>query len=102
MPALREAADRYLAIRRGLGYQLKVEGRMLGQFVDFCYARGLKCATVVAVLAGATAPAGALIPYRPIRQCWLSAGRGQAFWTAALDARWRRSSGRLRLCSTRS
>jgi integrase/recombinase XerD len=32
MPALREAADRYLAIRRSLGYKLKVEGRLLSAY----------------------------------------------------------------------
>lgn len=59
MTALREAADRYLAVRRGLGYKLKIEGRMLGQFVGFCDARGLQHVTVAAALAWATAPAGA-------------------------------------------
>jgi hypothetical protein len=59
MPALREAADRYLAIRRGLGYKLKIEGRMLGQFVEFCNARGLQHVTIAAALAWATAPVGA-------------------------------------------
>ena len=59
MPALREAAERYLAIRRGLGYKLKVEGRMLGQFVGFCDGRGLEHVTVAAALAWATAPADA-------------------------------------------
>lgn len=59
MTELREAADRYLALRRGLGYKLKIEGRMLGQFVGFCDARGLEHVTVAAAVAWATAPAGA-------------------------------------------
>jgi hypothetical protein len=41
MTMLHEAADRYLALRRALGYKLKIEGRMLGQFVVFCDARGV-------------------------------------------------------------
>jgi len=56
---LNDAVDRYLALRRGLGYQLKIEGRMLGQFVGFCDARGLDHVTVTAAFAWATAPAGA-------------------------------------------
>lgn len=59
MTTLREMVDRYLALRRGLGYKLKIEGRMLGQFVGFCDARGLEHVTVTAALAWATAPAGA-------------------------------------------
>lgn len=59
MTTLREAVDRYLAIRRSLGYKLKIEGRMLGQFVTFCDARGLNHVTVAAALEWATTPAGA-------------------------------------------
>jgi integrase/recombinase XerD len=56
MAALREAVDRYLAVRRGLGYKLKIEGRMLGQFVTFCDALGLDHVTVAAAVGWATAP----------------------------------------------
>lgn len=59
MTALREAVEGYLVIRRGLGYKLKIEGRMLGQFVGFCNARGLEHVTTAAALAWATAPADA-------------------------------------------
>lgn len=59
MTALREAAEGYLAIRRGLGYKLKVEGRMLGQFIGFCDARGLQYLTIAAAVEWATAPASA-------------------------------------------
>jgi len=59
MAALCEAVDRYLAIRRGLGYRLKIEGRMLGQFIGFCDARGLDHVTVAAAVEWAIAPFGA-------------------------------------------
>jgi integrase len=59
MTTLRDWVDRYLALRRGVGYKLKIEGRMLGQFVVFCDARGIEHVTVTAALAWATTPAGA-------------------------------------------
>lgn len=59
MNAIREAAERYLTIRRGLGYKLKVEGRMLGQFVDFLQEREPSHLTVETALAWAVLPDGA-------------------------------------------
>ena len=59
MTGIREAAERYLMIRRNLGYKLKVEGRMLGQFVDFLQERGDSRLTVEAALAWAVLPPGA-------------------------------------------
>lgn len=82
MTTLREAADRYLAIRRGLGYKLKIEGRMLGQFVGFCDARGLDHVTVAAAQAWATAPAGAAVSWWAAR---LTAIREFARYLAAVD-----------------
>jgi integrase/recombinase XerD len=84
MPALREAVDRYLAMRRGLGYKLKIEGRMLGQFVDYCDARGLEHVTVDAALAWATAPAGAATSWWAAR---LTVIREFARFLAAFDER---------------
>lgn len=84
MTTLREAADRYLAIRRGLGYKLKVEGRMLGQFVAVCDARGLNHVTVAAALQWATAPAGADTSWWAAR---LTVVREFARFQAAFDAR---------------
>lgn len=81
---LREAADRYLAIRRGLGYKLKIEGRMLGQFVGFCDARGLEHVTVAAALAWATTPAGADVSWWAAR---LTVIREFARFLAAFDER---------------
>ncbi|MGW3469505.1 hypothetical protein ACWDKQ_13785 [Saccharopolyspora sp. NPDC000995] len=57
MNRMREAAERYLAIRRSMGYKLKVEGRMLGQFSGFLEQRGTSCLTVKAALEWATLPA---------------------------------------------
>jgi len=84
MTALREAADRYLDVRRGLGYKLKVEGRMLGQFVGFCDSRGLEHVTVTAALAWATAPADADVSWWAAR---LTVIRKFARFQAAFDER---------------
>lgn len=59
MTGIREAVERYLTIRRSLGYKLKVEGRMLGQFVDFLEDRGDSPLTVEAALEWAVLPDGA-------------------------------------------
>lgn len=84
MTTLLEAADRYLAVRRNLGYKLKIEGRMLGQFVAFCDARDLDHVTIVAAVEWATAPAGADVSWWAAR---LSVIRGFARFQAAFDAR---------------
>jgi integrase len=84
MTALREAADRYLDVRRGLGYKLKVEGRMLGQFVGFCDARGLEHVTVAAALAWATAPSDADVSWWAAR---LTVIREFARFLATFDER---------------
>ncbi|GAA1013185.1 integrase [Acrocarpospora pleiomorpha] len=84
MTTLREAVDRYLAIRRSLGYKLKVEGRMLGQFVAFCDTRGLDHVTVTAAVEWATAPAGADTSWWAAR---LTVVREFARFQAAFDAR---------------
>lgn len=81
---LREAVDRYLALRRGLGYKLKIEGRMLGQFVGFCDARGIEHITLTAALAWATAPAGADVSWWAAR---LTVIREFARFIAAFDER---------------
>ena len=56
MNGIRESVERYLTIRRNLGYKLKVEGRMLGQFAGFLERRGDSCLTVEAALAWAMLP----------------------------------------------
>lgn len=84
MTALCDAVDRYLAVRRGLGYKLKIEGRMLGQFIGFCDARGVDHVTVAAALAWATSPAGADVSWWAAR---LTVVREFARFVAAFDER---------------
>jgi integrase/recombinase XerD len=84
MPTLREAADRYLAMRRGLGYKLKIEGRMLGQFIQFCETRGLGHVTVSAALGWATTPADADVSWWAAR---LTVIRQFARYLVAFDER---------------
>jgi integrase/recombinase XerD len=84
MPALREAVDRYVSMRRGLGYKLKIEGRMLGQFVDYCDARQLEHVTVDVALAWATTPADAAVSWWAAR---LTVIREFARFQAAFDER---------------
>ena len=76
--------ERYLALRRGLRYKLKIEGRMLGQFVGFCDARGLEHVTLTAALACATAPASADMSWWAAR---LTVIREFARFLAAFDDR---------------
>jgi integrase/recombinase XerD len=66
---LRDAAERYLMIHRSLGYKLKVEGRMLAQFVDFLARRGHSRVTVEAALEWATLPDGADPAWWAARLC---------------------------------
>jgi integrase/recombinase XerD len=84
MTALHDAVDRYLAIRRGLGYKLKTEGRMLGQFVVFCDTHELDHVTVAAALEWATIPAGAEVSWWAAR---LTVVREFARFQAAFDER---------------
>ena len=84
MTALHEAVDRYLAIRRGLGYKLTTEGRILGQFVVFCDAHELDHVTMAAALEWATTPAGAEVSWWAAR---LTVVRELARFQAAFDER---------------
>lgn len=84
MTTLCEAADRYLAVRRALGYKLKIEGRMLGQFVAFCDAHDLDHVTTAAAVRWAMAPAGADASWWAAR---LTVIREFARFQAAFDAR---------------
>lgn len=81
MSALRQACDRYLALRRALGFKLERHGRLLPELV--CYLEGAGAATVTTGLAleWATRPAG-----HP--QEWavrLSIARGFARYLRTLD-----------------
>jgi integrase len=59
MSALRSAFDEYLAVRRALGYKLRVEGRLLRRFVDFAERSGADYITTELALKWATQPAHA-------------------------------------------
>lgn len=59
MSALARAAQDYLALRRGVGYALRQEGRMLAGFVGYCEHRGITRVTTEAALGWATLPAHA-------------------------------------------
>ena len=50
----RSVAD-YLAMRRGVGYALRQEGRLLADFVGYCQRRGITRVTTEAALGWATA-----------------------------------------------
>jgi integrase len=59
MSTISQAAEAYLAMRRGLGYKLRVEGRMLARFIAFLDSRQAEHVTVEAALEWATQPADA-------------------------------------------
>lgn len=59
MSALARSAEDYLAMRRGMGYALRQEGRMLTNFVDYLAESGFDHVTIKAALGWATAPAQA-------------------------------------------
>jgi integrase len=56
MSALRTAFDEYLAVRRALGYKLRLEGRLLRRFVDFTERSGADYITTELALSWATQP----------------------------------------------
>jgi integrase/recombinase XerD len=59
MTGLRQALADYLDLRRGLGFKLDSDARLLGQFVGYLEERGACTVTVAGALAWATLPAGA-------------------------------------------
>ncbi len=81
MGVMRQAAQRYLQMRRSLGYQLHGPGRLLLDFADHLDARGVRHMTVDAVVAWATAPE-ATAYWHWLR---LSAIRGFALHLHSLD-----------------
>jgi integrase/recombinase XerD len=56
MSALHRSLDHYLSIRRGLGFKLAGEGRLLADFVRFADQAGVHTLTVELALAWATLP----------------------------------------------
>ena len=79
---LHERAERYVAMRRSLGYKFISQARMLAGFADYLAARGDTTVTVTAALAWATAPDPASAAYHRQR---LSVVRGFARHLAAFD-----------------
>ena len=57
MTTLAEHLDRYLAVRRALGYRLEGHSRVLASFVDDLEANGQSSVTVTSALAFASAAA---------------------------------------------
>jgi len=56
MSSLRNALDEYLALRRSLGFQLRLSGRLLERFVKFADSQGAEFITCELALQWATAP----------------------------------------------
>ncbi len=79
---MRQAAQRYLQLRRSLGYQLEEPGRLLLDFAGYLDERGITRLTIDVVVAWATAPRGAAAYWHWLR---LSAVRGFAVHLHALD-----------------
>jgi len=59
MSSLRTALDEYLAVRRALGYQLRLTGRLLRRFVEFAERARADYITTELALTWATQPAHA-------------------------------------------
>jgi integrase len=59
MSALRAALEEYLAVRRALGFKLRLSGRLLQRFVDFADREGATVITTELALRWATQPAQA-------------------------------------------
>lgn len=57
MSPLRVALDEYLALRRSLGFKLRLAGRLLERFVEFADSQGAEFITCELALQWATAPA---------------------------------------------
>ncbi len=77
-----QAAQRYLRLRRSLGYELEEPGRLLLDFADYLDALGVTCLTIDVVAAWATAPQGTAAYWHWLR---LSAVRGFAIHLHSLD-----------------
>lgn len=58
MTSLHKAAEEYLAMRRALGFELRIPGRMLSDFVSFCDSQEATHITTDLALRWATRPVG--------------------------------------------
>jgi hypothetical protein len=59
MTSLAESVDRYLALRRGLGFKLGRPGQLITQFASYCAATGSDLMTTELALTWARQPAAA-------------------------------------------
>ena len=82
MSGLREALAGYLDLRRGLGFKLDRDEKLLGQFITYLEQRGAGTVTVADALAWATLPAGASPGWLRMR---ITVVRGFAAYLATLD-----------------
>lgn len=80
MSGLREAAARYLEVRRALGFKMEGEGRLLEQFTAFAETAGADTVTTQLALQWATLPAPASAAWHARR---LTVVRGFASWLSA-------------------
>jgi len=67
MSTLRTAAEDYLAIRRALGFKLRVQGRVLMEFVEYLEQMGMATVTTEVAVEWATKPSGASPQWHAMR-----------------------------------
>jgi integrase/recombinase XerD len=82
MTGLRPALAGYLDLRRGLGFKLERDARLLAQFITYLEARGTATVTVADALAWATLPAGGSPRWLRMR---ITVVRGFATYLRTLD-----------------
>jgi integrase/recombinase XerD len=82
MTALREALAGYLDLRRGMGFKLDRDARLLAQFISYLEEGGAATVTVDSAVAWATLPAGASPGWLAFR---MSVARGFAAYLHTLD-----------------
>ena len=82
MTGLREALAGYLDLRRGLGFKLERDAKLLDQFIGYLEQRQAATVTVADALAWATLPAGASPGWLRMR---ITVVRGFAAYLATLD-----------------
>jgi integrase/recombinase XerD len=82
MTGLRQALAGYLDLRRGLGFKLERDAKLLDQFIGYLEQREASTVTVADALAWATLPAGASPGWLRMR---ITVVRGFAAYLATLD-----------------
>jgi integrase/recombinase XerD len=82
MTGLREALAGYLELRRGLGFSLNRDAKLLAQFISWLEDHGAATVTTAGALAWATLPAGASPGWLKFR---MRAVRGFAAYLATID-----------------